>query len=141
MKTTFIRAGAVVALVAAGMLGLSACGGDGANSPSGPGSSQQGAGQESEEFTADLSEGVKIVNDQIAEVGDLDQIMLASDVKQPTQKYGLWVMPYYPSEAVEKYISTIQIEDGKFVVTATSAETGKVWQMDQDGNISEADKK
>jgi hypothetical protein len=65
--------------------------------------------------------------------------MLASDVEKPTQKYSMWVLPYYPSEAVEKYTMTIQIEDGAaFHVTAVSAETGKTWQMDQDGDMTEA---
>ncbi len=84
-----------------------------------------------------MKEGVKIIADQIEASGAMTQIMLASDVDQPTQKYGMWVMPYYPSEAVSKFISTVQVDGDKFKVTATSAETSKVWEMDQDGNLTE----
>lgn len=50
----------------------------------------------------------------------------------------MWVMPYYPSEAVESYTMSIQITNGTdFVVTAVSAESGKTWTMDQDGNMAE----
>lgn len=148
-KTTLVRMTAVAALAAAGILGLSACGGGDAPAPAddkgtsaeqGAGGGEESTGEESEAFVADLSEGVKIVNDQIAKVPNMTQIMLASDVDQATQKYGMWVMPFKPSDAVEKFISTIQIDGGKFVVTATSAETGKVWEMDQDGNLAEASK-
>lgn len=69
----------------------------------------------------------------------MTQIMLASDVDKPTQKYGMWVMPYYPSDAVEDYMSTIQVEDGEFHVTATSSETGQEWEMNQDGDMTEAE--
>lgn len=147
MKTTLVRMTAVAALAAAGILGLSGCGGGDAAAPSedkGTSTEQstggeQSTGEESEAFVADLTEGVKIVNDQIAKVPNMTQIMLASDVDQATQKYGMWVMPYHPSDAVKKFISTIQIDGGKFVVTATSAETGKVWEMDQDGALTEAE--
>lgn len=144
MNNKLIRTGVAVAFAAVSALGLAACGGDASTPETSASSSEagestdQGDAQESEAFVADLTEGVKIINDQLQEIGTATQIMLASDVEQPTQKYGMWVMPYYPSDAVEKYISTIQIDDGKFVVTATSAETGKQWEMDQDGNLSEA---
>ncbi|MGI6879739.1 hypothetical protein [Microbacterium sp. gxy059] len=141
MNDTLKRTGIVAALLAAGVIGLAGCASD-AEEPAGGGdggaATEQDAGEESAEFVADLEEGVQIVNDQLAEQPDLTQIMLASDVDQPTQKYGMWVMPYHPSDAVEKYISTIQVADGEFVVEATSAETGTVWQMDQDGALAEA---
>lgn len=142
MKNTVMRTLATAAAAVVGIAGLAACGdsSDGDNGAgSGDSATAEGAvASESDEFVADLTEGVKIVNDQIAEVGGMTQIMLASDVEQPTQKYGMWVMPFYPSDAVEKYISTIQIDEGNFVVTATSAETGVEWQMDQDGNLAES---
>ncbi|WP_029069056.1 hypothetical protein [Jonesia quinghaiensis] len=149
MNNRLTRFSIAAAIATAGALGLTACGDSDAEQDATTSSTQstQGEGsgdaagdnaEESAEFIADLEEGVKIINDQLAEIGTAPQIMLASDVQSPTQKYGMWVMPYYPSEAVEKYMSTVQVEDGKFVVTATSAATGKVWTMDQDGNVAEA---
>lgn len=95
-------------------------------------------GEESPEFIADMADGVEVVNEQISKEGDTSQVMLASDVEKPTQKYGMWVLPYHPSDAVEKYTMQIEVENGNFVVTAVSAETGKTWTMDQDGNMEEA---
>lgn len=141
MKSTLLRAGLAVVVAASAAFGLSACGGsEGAASgnESGTSSDSAVAGDESEAFVADMKEGVQIINDKIAEQADMTQIMLASDVEQPTQKYGMWVMPYYPSEAVESYTMSIQITNGTdFVVTAVSAESGKTWTMDQDGNMAE----
>ena len=149
MKNNILRAGFVMAVAVTAGFGLSACGssGDGSSSSEGTSTSQaaddsqKNDSGESEAFVADLQDGVKLINDQIAEEADMTQIMLASDVDQPTQKYGMWVLPYKPSDAVEKFTKQIQIEDGtKFVVTAVSAESGKTWNMDQDGNMTEADK-
>lgn len=144
MKKTIARLGTAVATVALAF-GLSACGGDGGStgdSTSGGGETSEEAeapAGESDEFMADIAEAVQIINDQIAaESAPMTQIMLASDVDNPTQKYGMWVMPFYPSDATEKYMSTIQIEDGtNFQVELTSAATGAVWVSDQDGNVSE----
>jgi hypothetical protein len=116
---------------------LAACGGDGGDGGGGA-SAATAAAEESEAFVADMEAGVKIVNDAVAEEPATTKIMLASDVEQPTQKYGMWVMPYYPSEAVEKFTMTIEIDNGDFVVECVSAATGKTWQMDQDGNMTEA---
>lgn len=149
MKNNILRAGFVMAVAVTAGFGLSACGSsdDGSSSSEGTSTSQaaddsqKNDSGESEAFVADLQDGVKLINDQIAEEADMTQIMLASDVDQPTQKYGMWVLPYKPSDAVEKFTKQIQIEDGtKFVVTAVSADSGKTWNMDQDGNMTEADK-
>ncbi|SNU01567.1 hypothetical protein SAMN06298212_11325 [Ruaniaceae bacterium KH17] len=142
MKKTIARLGTAVATVALAF-GLTACGGEsgetGGESTGGGETSEEVPAGESDEFLADVAEAVKIINDQIAaESSPMTQIMLASDVDNPTQKYGMWVMPFYPSDATEKYMSTIQITDGTdFVVELTSAATGKVWTSDQDGNVSE----
>lgn len=139
MRKKLVRLGFGAAMMAVAAFGVTACGSDDAPANNGDTNiSEEVSSEESAEFVADLQDGVQIINDQIAEVGEMTQIMLASDVDQPTQKYGMWVMPYYPSDAVESYISTIQVNDGQFVVTATSAETGTQWEMDQDGNMSEA---
>ncbi len=146
MKNTLTRTGLVLAFSAAAALGLTACGSDeGDAKPSSSASQSEGSSNgsdaaESEAFIADLKDGVKIIADQLEAAGGATQIMLASDVEQPTQKYGMWVMPYYPSDAVAKYISTVQVDGDKFKVTATSAETSKVWEMDQDGNLTEVTK-
>lgn len=141
------QASLALALAATAAFGLAGCGSSGDNAPSGSdsGSSQPADGGdeapagESEAFVQDLQDGVDMINDKIAEEAGMTQIMLASDVDQPTQKYGMWVLPYYPSDAVEKFTKQIQIDGGtKFVVTAVSAETGKTWTMDQDGNMTEA---
>jgi len=138
MRNKFIRIGLGAVMLASAAFGVTACGGNAeapssTSSPSAPAE----AGGESAEFVADLEAGVNTINEKLAEDDTMTQIMLASDVDQPTQKYGMWVMPYHPSEAVEKFMSTVQIDGGKFVVTATSAETGKEWQMDQDGALTE----
>ena len=149
MKNNILRAGFVMAVAVTATFGLSACGSsDNGSSSSEATSTSQAADDsqksdsgESEAFVKDLQDGVKLVNDQIAQESGMTQIMLASDVDQPTQKYGMWVLPYKPSEAVEKFTKQIQIEEGtKFVVTAVSAESGKTWNMDQDGTMVEAAK-
>lgn len=139
MKDTLTRFGLVISLAAVGVVCLAGCGSGGESADGG--SSDAGSGEESEAFVADLQEGVDIVNGQIEAVdGAMEQIMLASDVEDPTQKYGMWVMPYYPSDAVEEYISTVQIENGTdFQITATSAESGTEWNMDQNGDMAEAE--
>ncbi len=148
MKNTILRAGFAMTVAVTAAFGLSACGSsDNGSSSSGAAATSQAAEEapandsgESEAFVADLEAGVQLINDQIAQESGMTQVMLASDVDQPTQKYGMWVLPYKPSEAVEKFTKQIQIEDGtKFVVTAVSAETGKSWNMDQDGNLAEGE--
>lgn len=142
MKKSTISRGLALMSTVAIALGLAACGGDSGETTTDNGAaetSEEAPAGESEEFVADLNDAVTIINDQIAVVdGAMQQIMLASDVDQPTQKYGMWVMPFYPSEATEKFISTIQITDGTdFVVTLTSAATGAEWTMDQSGTMAE----
>ncbi len=63
--------------------------------------------------------------------------MLAADVDRPTQKYGLLVMPFVKSDAAEKVTGTVTIDGGKYTIDAVSAATGKTWQIDQDGVITE----
>ncbi|MCF2707025.1 hypothetical protein I6E29_07070 [Arcanobacterium haemolyticum] len=146
MKNKLMRTALAVAIAATMSVGLTACGSDSGSSSDKASSESKDAGAknesgESEAFVNDMKEGVKIINDKIAEEPGMTQIMLASDVDQPTEKYGMWVMPYYPSDAVKKYTMSIQIEDGtKFVVTCVSAETEKTWEMDQDGNMTEKTK-
>ena len=61
-----------------------------------------------------------------------------SDVDGPTIKYGLMVMPFVQTEAADRVTGTVNVaEDGSFVIEAVSAATGKTWQIDQDGSITE----
>lgn len=142
MKNKLTRVSIAAVIAGSAAFGLAACGGS--DAPADKPSASQGenseeSGEESEAFVTAMQDGVKIVADQLAVAPGGTQIMLASDVTDPTQKYGMWVMPYAPDkEVVSKFISTIQVDGDKFVVTATSAETGKVWEMDQDGNLTEA---
>lgn len=146
MKKSIVRLGLTAVTTVALAFGLTACGGsgDGEGSAEGvddPGTSEEVPAEESAEFIGYVNEAVQIVNDKIAnEDQPMQQIMLANDVDQPTQKYGMWVMPFAPDQAVvEKFISTIQIENGTdFQVELTSAATGKVWTMDQAGTLAEA---
>jgi hypothetical protein len=141
MKTTLTRS-CVALLALTTALTLTACGG-GEPAKSGDAGVQASAAQsqsgESEAFVADLTEGVRLINEQIdKESTPMTSVMLASDVDQPTQKYGMWVLPYHPSDAVKKFTMKIEITDGTdFAVSATSAETGKTWKMNQDGELSE----
>src|SRR5690554_1063049 len=91
MKNRFTTLIITVVLVIAGMFGVAACSDsessdDIITTQSTDGGQDAGDAAESEVFIADLEAGVKIINDQIAEVGDMPQIMLASDVDNPTQK-------------------------------------------------------
>ena len=142
MNNKLARIGVAVAISTAAVFGVAACGSGDAAEPKSTSSVSEDTtnAEESEAFVKDLTDGVDIIKGQLAEVSDLTQIMLATDVSNPTQKYGLWVMPYQPSDAVKKFTSKIDVEDGKFVVTAVSAETGKQWQMDQDGVMTEVTK-
>ena len=65
-----------------------------------------------------------------------DDIMLADDVPSPEMKYGLLVVPFFPSELVARHTRTVSIDSGNFVVEIVSAETGLSWTIDQDGVIA-----
>lgn len=112
-----------------GVFGLAACG-DG----SGASSEVQAADVD---IAEDLENARTAVADALAEDDSWAQIMLASDVKAPTVKYGLLVVPFVPSEAASRVQGTVDIKDGKFTIEGDSAATGQTWQIDQDGKISE----
>lgn len=124
--------GVVVALT--GVFGLTACGSD--DSGSGGTSAGEQAATESD-IAEDLENARTAVADALAEDDSWAQIMLASDVTAPTVKYGLLVVPYTASEAASRIQGTVNIEDGKYTIDGDSAETGKTWQIDQDGTITE----
>ena len=124
--------GVVVALT--GVFGLTACGSD--DSGSGGTSAGEQAASESD-IAEDLENARTAVADALAEDDSWAQIMLASDVSAPTVKYGLLVVPYTPSEAASRIQGTENIDGGKYTIDGDSADTGKTWQIDQDGTITE----
>lgn len=128
-----MRAGAGLLVATSAVFGLSACGG-------GDGGGEQAPSVEAEadvDVAVDLQTARQAVEDALAEDPTWTQVMLAGDVTQPTQKYGLLVMPFVQSEAADRVTGTVEIDDGSYTIEAESAETGQTWQIDQDGAISE----
>lgn len=133
MNMNKIRAGVLAALVAATCtFGLTACATD-----SGDAASDSQTQTSEVDVAEDLQTARQAVIDALADDPTWTQVMLAGDVDQPTQKYGLLVMPFVKSDAAERVTGTVTIEDGKYVIEAESAETGETWQIDQDGNITQ----
>jgi hypothetical protein len=85
----------------------------------------------------DLQDAHAVVTDN-KNWGDIvwEQIMLADDVPSPEMKYGLLVVPFFPSDLVERHTRTVDINDGNFTIEIISAETGLSWTIDQDGVIA-----
>lgn len=123
----------VVALT--GAFGLAACGSDDSGSTGGSSSEEQAASES--DIAEDLENARTAVADALAEDDSWAQIMLASDVQAPTVKYGLLVVPYTYSDAASRIQGTVNIDGGKYTIDGDSAETGKTWQIDQDGTITE----
>jgi hypothetical protein len=133
MNTHKIRTGILAAAIfTTGAFGLAGCATD--SSSSGDASQTQST---EVDVAEDLQTARQAVLDALADNPDWAQVMLAGDVTQPTQKYGLLVMPFVKSDAAKHVTGTVEISDGKFVIEAESAETGQTWQIDQDGNITE----
>ncbi|MHA7132866.1 hypothetical protein [Oerskovia turbata] len=118
-----------------GVFGLAACGSD----DGGAGGSSQSAAADLD-IATDLENAKTAVADALAEDDSWAQIMLASDVKAPTVKYGLLVVPYSYSDAASRVQGTVDIKDGKYKIEADSAATGETWQIDQDGKITQVTK-
>jgi hypothetical protein len=137
MNTSTLRAGALAAIIlATGTFGLAGCSGD-SGTTSGSSSSSSSSQSETADVATDLETARQAIEDALAEDPNWTQVMLAGDVKQPTQKYGLLVMPFVKSDAAKHVTGTVNITDGKYVIEAESAETGETWQIDQDGNITQ----
>lgn len=138
MKNSLLRISVALALALTGSSALAAC--SGSDAPAAQSAASDSAAQgEDAETKADLELARKTILDTLADNPDLDQIYLASDVKKPTEKYGMLVVPYAYSEATEKLTTSIvKIEKGpKFIIGAVAAESQKTWEIDQDGKISE----
>lgn len=124
------------ALLATLILGTGAFGLAGCSSDTSTGESSQ-VETTDVDVADDLETARQAVLDALAEDPDWTQVMLAGDVTQPTQKYGLLVMPFVKSDAAKHVTGTVAIDGGKFVIEAESEATGQIWQIDQDGTISE----
>jgi hypothetical protein len=134
VKRTIITTGLTALIALTGAFGLAACSsGDDAAS----GGETAATTTQDVDVAEDLENARVAVADALAEDDSWNQIMLASDVKAPTVKYGLLVVPYSFSEAASRVQGTITITDGKYTIDADSAESGKTWQIDQDGTITE----
>ena len=147
MRSNKLITTSLATVMAAGLaFGLTACGSEAgaAETPTAPAAVAAVEAPEAEEAVEnDVVEDLLYVLDVITENlewGDTtwEQIMLADDVPSPEMKYGLLVVPFFPSDATARHTRTVSINSGNFVVEITSAETGIVWQIDQDGNISQA---
>lgn len=135
MKNHKLRAAGLTLLIATtGALGLAACSSDdGGSTPT------AAVEQSTVDVATDLQTARQAVLDALAD-DNWDKVMLASDVGAPTVKYGLMVMPFAPTDAASRVTGTVTIDGSNFKIEAVSAATGTTWQIDQDGNITEATK-
>lgn len=131
-RNKVLTTGLGLLITVTGVFGLTACGSD-------EGGSETPAASAAVEVDVkeDLENARTAVADALAEDSSWAQIMLASDVKAPTVKYGLLVVPYIASDAASRVQGTVAITDGKYTIEADSAATGQTWKIDQDGAITE----
>jgi hypothetical protein len=133
-RNRVLTTGLGIAVALTGVFGLTACGSD----DDGGSGTSAGSEQASEsDITEDLQNARTAVADALAEDDSWAQVMLASDVTAPTVKYGLLVVPYTYSDAASRIQGTVNIDGGKYTIDGDSAATGKTWQIDQDGAITE----
>ena len=138
-RNKMLTTGLGLLITVTGAFGLAACGSDEGGSESPSSASSENASVDVD-VTEDLENARTAVADALAEDGSWGQIMLASDVKAPTVKYGMLVVPYTASDAASRVQGTVTITDGKYTIEADSAASGQTWQIDQDGTITEASK-
>ncbi|MFP5359787.1 MAG: hypothetical protein ACLGHM_04735 [Actinomycetes bacterium] len=133
MMNTKLRAmGLGLLLASGGAFALTGCSSD---EPAAEGSTAA-TEQSTVDVATDLETARQAVLDALADE-EWAQVMLASDVSEPTVKYGLMVMPFVATDAAERVTGTVNIDGGNFVIEAESAATGQTWQIDQDGTITE----
>lgn len=133
MNTKLRAAGLGLLLISGGAFALAGCSSDA------PATDSTAAVEQSTEsdVAADLQTARQAVLDALADDA-WAQVMLASDVSEPTVKYGLMVMPFVKTDAASRVTGTVTINDGdQFVIEADSAATSTTWQIDQDGTITE----
>ena len=138
-RNKMLTTGLGLLITATGVFGLAACGSDDSGDQAPSGNSSDSASVDVD-VADDLENARTAVADALAEDDSWAQIMLASDVKAPTVKYGMLVVPYTPSDAASRVQGTVTITDGAYTIEADSAASGQTWKIDQDGNITEASK-
>ncbi len=136
-RNKLVSTSIALVLAGAGVLTLAACS-DEAGAAAPPAAADTASTAAESDVVEDLQGARQAILDGIASDGDWPQIMLADDIGQPEVKYGMLVMPFFLSDAGSRVTRTVTIEDGNFTIDVTSAETGLVWRIDQDGNITEA---
>lgn len=142
MSRKIFSIGATAILAFGAMAGVTGCSSDDSGSDTVTESTSTGSENATEGDNAgtraDLETARQTVLETIADKGDMTEIMLASDVNSPEQKYGMWVVPYSWGDDTEKVDSKIDIDGKKFVIHATAVD-GTVLTIDQDGNITEGE--
>lgn len=144
-RNTMLTRSLGLAIAVTATFGLAACGSDDSSSGDSSASATTAAdgGSDTAAADVDVAEDLEAartaVADALAEDDSWGQIMLASDVKAPTVKYGMLVVPYTPSEAASRVQGTVTITDGAYTIDADSAATGETWVIDQDGTITAAE--
>lgn len=136
-RNTLLSVGLGLTIALTGAAGLTGCSSSSEAKPAA--SSSSDAAQSTADVADDLTTARQAVLDALKDKA-WAQVMLASDVSEPTVKYGLMVMPFVKTEKAERVTGTVNIDGGKFVIEAVSAADGKTWQIDQDGTITEAKK-
>lgn len=138
-RNKMLTTGLGLVFAVTGAFGLAACGSDDSGSSTSS-ESTTAAGEDTAAADVDVAEDLEnartAVADALAEDDSWGQIMLASDVKAPTVKYGMLVVPYTASDAASRVQGTVTITDGAFTIDADSAATGDTWIIDQDGTIT-----
>jgi len=144
-RNTMLTRSLGLAIAVTATFGLAACGSDDSSSSDASASATTAAdgGSDAAAADVDVAEDLEAartaVADALAEDDSWGQIMLASDVKAPTVKYGMLVVPYTPSDAASRVQGTVTITDGAYTIDADSAATGETWVIDQDGTITAAE--
>ena len=144
-RNTMLTRSLGLAIAVTATFGLAACGSDDSSSSDASASATTAAdgGSDAAAADVDVAEDLEAartaVADALAEDDSWGQIMLASDVKAPTVKYGMLVVPYTPSDASSRVQGTVTITDGAYTIDADSAATGETWVIDQDGTITAAE--
>ena len=145
-RNTMLTRSLGLAIAVTATFGLAACGSDDSSSTESSASATTAAadgGSDTAAADVDVAEDLEAartaVADALAEDDSWGQIMLASDVKAPTVKYGMLVVPYTPSDAASRVQGTVTITDGAYTIDADSAATGETWVIDQDGTITAAE--
>jgi hypothetical protein len=134
-RHTLLSVGLGLTIALTGAAGLTGC----SSSESKPAASSSAAAESTSDVAADLTTARQAVLDALKDKA-WAQVMLASDVSEPTVKYGLMVMPFVKTDKAERVTGTVNVDGGKFVIEAVSAADGKTWQIDQDGTVTEAKK-